>query len=121
MILKEISMGVIYCLMRRFLIALSLFALVVSVTASLAHAPTNSFNTQTHVSSDIDHSPDDPAYPDCCDMTCGGCGIHHHHHLAHGLNDAFSLQASLKSQRAFGKELVYLSDFVYGLKRPPRA
>ena len=106
--------------MRKFLMILSIFALVVSITASLAHAHTNFPDTQTHVSSDMDHGPDNTAYPDCCDMACGGCGMHHHHHLAQGLNDSFSLQASMKDRQAFGKEAIYISDFVYGLKRPPR-
>lgn len=121
-ILKKGFIDAMWSLMRRFLIALSIFGLVVSITASLAHAHINPPDTQTHVSSsDTDHSPDNPAYPDCCDMACGGCGMHHHHHLAHSLNDGFSLQASVKDQQVFGKGLIYLSDFVYGLKRPPRA
>ncbi|MCB1580480.1 MAG: hypothetical protein H6859_00320 [Rhodospirillales bacterium] len=106
--------------MRKFLMIFSVFALVVSITADLAHAHTTSLDTQTQISADMDSGPDNSAYPGCCDMACGGCGMHHHHHAANGLSDGFSLQAATKDRQGFGAESIYLSDFVYGLKRPPR-
>lgn len=107
--------------MRKFVTILSLFALLVSITASLAHAHMNTPDTQTHIASDMGHGSDDTDYSDCCDMACGGCGMHHHHHVAYILSDSISAHIAIKDKQGFGTDLTYLSSLVYGLKRPPKA
>ncbi|MFN3828249.1 MAG: hypothetical protein ACK4NR_11580 [Micavibrio sp.] len=111
--------------MRKFLMLFSVFALLVSLTASLAHAETvcNEASSEICASQHIDNVPDNDAAPDgCCDMACGGCGMHcSHSHMSSSTHDAFSLKVSGKDQRALEEQQVYISDLIYGLKRPPKA
>ena len=111
--------------MRNFIILFSVFALLVSLTASFAHAETicNKASSEICASQHLDNAPDDDAAPnDCCDMACGGCGMHcGHSHMSSLVHDAFSLKVLGKDQRAFDEQKSYISDLIYGLKRPPKA
>jgi hypothetical protein len=114
----------ILSLMRKFLMILSVFAFLATSVAGLAHAetlcdPSSEICTSQHV--DSNNAPDNDLSPDGCDLGCSGGHVHCHGHPSIASYDNFSLQASMKDQRAFGKEAIYISDFVYGLKRPPRA
>jgi len=103
----------------------SVFALLVSLTASLAHAETvcNEASLEICDSQHMDNAPENDGTPDgCCDMACGGCGMHcQHSHMSSATHDAFSLKVSGKDQRALEEQQVYISDLIYGLKRPPKA
>ena len=107
--------------MRKFMMLFSVFALLVSLSASLAHAephcndvmPENCAPQHMDDTSDKDGSPDG-----CCDMSCGGCGMHHH--ISSHVNDALSLKVSGKDQRVLEEQQIYLSNLIYGLKRPPK-
>ena len=95
---------------------LSVFALVVSATANLAHAHISASDMQTHVSSDIDTVPDN------ADNACCGCSMHcHHHHMpaASFIDHAVSLSG--RDIHFTGHDNLKLSEFIDGLKRPPRA
>lgn len=114
-----------YCYyMRKFLMILSVFALLVSLTVSLVHAETvcNGASSEICASQHMDNAPDNDAAPDgCCDMTCGGCGMHHNHHMSSHMHDDFSLRVSGKDQRSLDRQQIHISDLIYGLKRPPKA
>lgn len=110
--------------MRKLLMLFSVFALLVSLTASLVHAETvcNGASSEICDSQHMDNAPDNDAAPDgCCDMACGGCGMHHHnHHMSSHMHDVFPLKVSGKDQRSLDRQLIYISDLIYGLKRPPK-
>jgi|GEM_PF-925862 len=111
--------------MRNFIILFSVFALLVSLTASFAHAETicNKPLSEICVSQHLDNAADDDAAPnDCCDMACGGCGMHcGYSHMSSLVHDSFSLKVLGKDKRAFDEQRIYISDLIYGLKRPPKA
>jgi hypothetical protein len=111
--------------MRKFLMLFSVFALLVSLTASLAHAETvcDGVSSEICTSQHMDNAPDNDAAPDgCCDMACGGCGMHcHNSHMSSQIHDALSLKVSGKDQRSLDRQQIHISDLIYGLKRPPKA
>lgn len=111
--------------MRKFLMLFSVFSLLVSLTVSLAHAETvcNGASSEICASQHMDNAPDNDAAPDgCCDMACGGCGMHHHnHHMSSNMHDVLSLKLSGKDQRSLDRQQIHISDLIYGLKRPPKA
>lgn len=110
--------------MRKFLMLFSVFALLVSLTASLVHAETvcNGASSEICASQHMNNAPDNDAAPDgCCDMACGGCGMHHNHHMSSHMHDDFSLKVSGKDQRSLDRQQIHISDLIYGLKRPPKA
>ena len=110
--------------MRKFLMILSVFSLLVSLTASLAHAETicNEASSEICASAHVDNAPDTDPANECCDMACGGCGMHcHSHHMTSNMHEGFSLKAESKDQRMSGQAQIHISDLIYGLKRPPKA
>lgn len=111
--------------MRKFLMLFSVFALLVSLTASLAHAETvcDGVSSEICTSQHMDNAPDNDAAPDgCCDMACGGCGMHcHNSHMSSQIHDALSLKVSGKDQRSLDRQQIHISDLIYGLKRPPES
>ncbi|HEX2753351.1 MAG TPA: hypothetical protein VHP34_09690 [Alphaproteobacteria bacterium] len=115
----------IYNKMRNFIILFSVFALLVSLTASFAHADTICHEASSEIcaSQHLDNAPDDDVAPnDCCDMACGACGMHCGHcHISSLAHDAFSLKVLGKDKRTFDEQKIYISDLIYGLKRPPKA
>lgn len=103
--------------MRKLLTILSVFALVVSVTASLAHAHVGGKNTsqQVELSADQDNTDNGNTADPLCDLHCG----HHHHLVFSGLNqtvfpDGGATLFGITADHA-------VSSPIYGLKRPPRA
>lgn len=105
--------------MKKYFLIFTLFAMVFSVTLSVAHACTD-IETSVEISAthDIDSSDTDeaPLASHDCEMACGGCCIHHI-----STSSADTLIPSV-SETPFPFELdVVLSDVAYGLKRPPKS
>ena len=110
--------------MKKFLMILSIFAFLTTSMASLAHAetlcdPLSEICASQHVNSD--NAPDNDASKDGCGMACSGCHIHCHNHIASNVQDELSTLFGEKEKRILGQELIYISDLIYGLKRPPKA
>lgn len=103
--------------MRIAILAISLFALLLTMTAELSYAHAIDQDTLTHIFSDTDNSQGDNLASDDCEMVCGT----HHHHIANNQGNSITTNLSMQKKHSFAKELVYLPDFVYGLKRPPKA
>ena len=105
--------------MSRFLLIISAFAMIVSVTvcASYAHA---SIDSGIEISaSSHDHSSENNSFDnDGCDMSCGACCFHHAMGTLQG-NETLSSLAKHKLLLPDAQMLV--SDFIYGLKRPPKS
>ncbi len=102
----------------------SVFAFFATSLAGLAHAetvcdPSSEICSSQHV--DNENAPDDDISKEGCDLACGGCHVHCHNHISSTAYNDLSIQFSTKEQRLLGQELIYISDFIYGLKRPPKA
>lgn len=113
--------------MRNILMLFSVFALFVTLTASLAHAENHCENgAQASVNCDSEHidtqAQNDSSSDECCDMSCGGCGMHcHHSHISSSAHNALTLKVFGKDQRSLDRQSIHISDLIYGLKRPPKA
>ena len=105
--------------MSKFFLILSAFALIVSVTVCASHAAHASVDTDTEISIsvDADSSEDTSLGSNGCDMSCGGCCIHHAIDTSHSNNLASAGQGKL----LMPDTTLFVSDVISGLKRPPRA
>ena len=106
--------------MSKIFLIFTLFALIVSVTVSAAHAHVDmdtpsEISSTIHLDSDDDHN--DLGSQDC-EMACGGCCIHH---VMNSSNQTHSLSSLTKEKLHALNTNVFVSDFIYGLKRPPRS
>ena len=103
----------------------SVLALLASLSASMAHAESlcSDSKPENCASHQMDDVPDNDSNPEgCCDMACGGCGMHHHnHHISSQMPDVYTLKIAGKDLRALEEQQIYLSDLIYGLKRPPKS
>ena len=106
--------------MSKFFLILSAFALIVSVTVCASHSAHASVDTDKEMSVSIDaDSPDDNSLgSNGCDMSCGGCCVHHVIHTSHGVS---TLASDGKGQLLMPDTNLFVSDFIYGLKRPPKS
>lgn len=110
--------------MKKFLMMLSVFAFLAASMAGLAHAEmlcdlSSEICAPQHL--DNDNNPDNSAPKDGCDSACSGCHAHCHSHIAPQVHKALSSLFSEKEKNTIGQEIIYISDLVYGLKRPPKA
>lgn len=105
--------------MRLAIITISVFALLFTLTAELAHAHLVDQSTQNHISVETDNNQDknNTTGSDECEMVCSV----HHHHIGSSNNDSVSLYDILKDKNFLAKDVIYISDYIYGLKRPPKA
>jgi len=105
--------------MSKFFLILSAFALIVSVTVCASHAAHASVDTDTEISIsiDADGSSDNKLGSNGCDMLCGGCCVHHATGTSHGTSDLLSVG---KDQLFKLDTALFVSDFIYVLKRPPK-
>lgn len=111
--------------MGKLLVIFTLFAMVVSTTASIAHAHMDVGSTSgVHISVDVDNDSNptgdsEPVSNNDCDMGC--CGSCFHHHAMPNLNQDSNPFMSAKDKLILSNTDHYLSDLIYGLKRPPKA
>ena len=107
--------------MSKFFLILSAFALIVSVTVCASHAAhASDGRTSSEISISVDaDAPDDNTSlgSNGCDMSCGGCCVHHVIHSSHGASNA----VTGKDQLFMPDTTLFVSDFIYGLKRPPKS
>ncbi len=106
--------------MSKFFLILSAFALIVSVTVCASHVAHASVDTASEISANIDadSSDDNSLGSNGCDMTCGGCCVHHAMDTSYGIKDLVSVG---KDQMLLPDTTLFVSDFMYGLKRPPKS
>jgi len=106
--------------MSKFFLILSAFALIVSVTVCVSHAAHASVDTDTEISIsiDADGSSDNKLGSNGCDMLCGGCCVHHAMNTSFGVKDFAVLG---KDQMSLPNTSLFVSDLIYGQKRPPKA
>ena len=106
--------------MSKFFLILSAFAMIVSVTVCASHAAHASVDTDTEISIsiDVDGSSDNTLGSNGCDMSCGGCCVHHAMNTSFGVKDFIALG---KDQMSLPNTPLFVSDLIYGLKRPPKA
>jgi hypothetical protein len=106
--------------MSKVFLIFTLFALIVSVTVTAAHAHVE-IDTPSEISSTI-HLDSDDDHNDLgnqnCEMACGGCCIHH---VMNSFNQTYSVSSLSKEKLHILNTDVFVSDFIYGLKRPPRS
>ena len=110
--------------MRKFLMLFSVFAFFATSLAGIAHAetvcdPATEICETQHV--DNEKSPDDDMPKEGYDLACSGCHAHCHNHIPSTVCNDLSIEFSAKEPRLLGEELIYISNFIYGLKRPPRS
>ena len=103
--------------MRIFLTLFTVFALLFTLTAELSHAHVLDQDAQTHISAEKENNQDNKLASDRCEIVCNA----HHYHIDNDQSNGISLYDPVKNIRTLGKDHVYLPDFVYGLKRPPKA
>lgn len=98
---------------------LSAFAMIVSVTVCASHVAHASVDTgsELSISIDADSSEDSSLGSNGCDMSCGGCCIHHAINMSHSDNIASVGNGKL----LLPDTTMFVSDFIYGLKRPPKS
>ena len=105
--------------MSKLFLILSAFAMIVSVTVCASHVAHASVDTDTEISIsiDADNSEDTSLGSDGCDMSCGGCCIHHAFDTSQGNN----LASAGKGKLLMPDTTLLVSDFIYDLKRPPKS
>lgn len=93
--------------------------MIVSVTVCASHVAHASVDTNTEISIsvDADSSEDTSLGSNGCDMSCGGCCVHHATNTPHSEN----LASAGKGKLLMPDTTLFVSDFIYGLKRPPKA
>ena len=93
--------------------------MIVSVTVCASHVAHASVDTDTEISIsiDADSSEDTSLDSNGCDMSCGGCCIHHAIDTSHSNN----LASAGKGKLLMPDTTLFVSDFIYGLKRPPKS
>ena len=93
--------------------------MIVSVTVCVSHAAHADVDTgsELSISVDADSSEDTSLGSNGCDMSCGGGCVHHAINTSHS-NDL----ASAGNEKLFMPDTtLFVSDAIYGLKRPPRS
>lgn len=111
--------------MSRFFLIFTLFAMVVSTTASLAHAHMDVESISgVYISIDSDDVSDStgddaPVSNNDCDMMCSGSCLHAH--LMFNSDQGGDLFMSAKGKIILSNTNHYFSDLIYDLKRPPKA
>ncbi|MGH1377039.1 MAG: hypothetical protein ACRBCK_11905 [Alphaproteobacteria bacterium] len=105
--------------MSKFFLILPVFALIVSVTVCVSHAHA-SVETSSEIAANIDATShaDHVSDVDGCDMSCGGCCFHHAMDISYGVKDLISFAAH---KVLLSDAILFVPDFVYGLKRPPKS
>ncbi len=105
--------------MNKFLLILSAFALIVSVTVCASHAAHASTdkNAEISISIDIDSHSDNSLDSNGCEMSCGGCCVHNAMNTSYGFKDFTPISEGL---RLMPDTALFVSDVIYGLKRPPK-
>jgi hypothetical protein len=101
--------------MNKFFLTLSAFAMIVSVTVCVSHAHAT-IDTEISISIDDHNHQDDSLSGNSCDMSCGGCCVHHAIAL-YGAND---LASADRAELLMPDTALLVSDVIYDLKRPPR-
>ena len=105
--------------MSRFILIFSAFAMIFSMTicASNAHADIAP-GSELSISIDADNPEDsNPSSNSDSDVFCVGCCVHHAISASHS-NDL----ASTGNEKLFMLDTTLsVSDFIYGLKRPPQS
>ena len=93
--------------------------MIVSVTVCVSHAAHADVDTGSELSISIhaDSSEDTSLSSDGCDMSCGGCCIHHAIDTSH----SNSLASAGNGKLLMPDTNLFVSDFIYGLKRPPKS
>lgn len=106
--------------MSKFFLILSAFTLIVSVTVCASHvAHANVDNaSEISISIDADSSSDHALDSNGCEMSCGGCCVHHAMDTSHDVKDFASIG---KNQMSLPDTNLFVSGFIYGLKRPPKS
>ena len=106
--------------MRKFLLVFTMFSIVVSITASLAHAHIDvDTSSEISFSIDLDDSDETTLLNSIdCDLACGGGCVHHVMNGSDNINDLTWL---IKDKRHTSNTVIFVSDAIYGLKRPPKA
>tara|TARA_Y100000590_G_scaffold16019_2_gene19415 strand:+ start:5545 stop:5865 length:321 start_codon:yes stop_codon:yes gene_type:complete len=106
--------------MSRFILIFSAFAMIFSMTicASNAHADIAP-GSELSISIDADNPEDsNPSSNSDSDIFCVGCCAHHAANTSHGNSDLASLS---KGKLLMPDTTLSVSDFIYGLKRPPKS
>jgi hypothetical protein len=105
--------------MRRVFLIFTLFAMIVSMTVSATHDHASVDSpSEISISVDLDDSGDhNHLGSKDCDIACGGCCIHH---VMNNSNQITSLPSSAKDRLQVPHASIFVSDFIYGLKRPPQ-
>lgn len=105
--------------MRKIFLTFTVFAMIVSVTITAAHACVDidlsndiSISQQFDDTNNNDSSKNDKSY----DTVCGGCCLHHIVFDQTSVNNHSILNGTLISN----KSDLLLSNPAYGLKRPPK-
>tara|TARA_Y100000590_G_scaffold428996_1_gene541043 strand:+ start:1090 stop:1419 length:330 start_codon:yes stop_codon:yes gene_type:complete len=109
--------------MSKFLLIISVFAMVVTTTASIAHAHMDTGSTSIiHLNADSNDNMadnDEPITNNECDMGC--CGTCSHNHLISNGAQAGDMPF-LGAAKLATIDIYYSpSDLICGLKRPPKA
>lgn len=105
--------------MRKFILIFSAFAMIVSVTVCVSHAHADvDTGSELSISIDADSSEDTSLGSKDCDVACSGCCIHH---AMSNSNQIDSLSSSAKDRLQVPHESIFVSDYIYGLKRPPKS
>lgn len=108
--------------MKKFLMILSVFAFLATSMAGLAHAETLCDpSSEICASQHLDNNTDNSKPKDGCDLACSGCHAHCHNHISFQALSTLSSLFGEKEKNTLGQEIIYISDLVYGLKRPPKA
>ncbi|MGH1374555.1 MAG: hypothetical protein ACRBBW_21140 [Cellvibrionaceae bacterium] len=93
--------------------------MIVSVTVCASHVTRANIDTgsELSLSIDTDGSEDTSLGSNDCGMLCGGCCVHHAVDTSHNANFA-----SVGDRKPLMPDTtLFVSDVIYGLKRPPRS
>ena len=106
--------------MNKFILLFTAFAMIVSATVCASHAAHASVDTDTEISIsiDADSSEDTSLGSNGSDMACDGCCIHHAMSASLGVK---ALTVTGKNKMLLPDTPLFVSDLIYGLKRPPKA
>ncbi len=92
--------------------------MIVSITVCVSHAHASIDTESEHsMSIDADSSEDTSLGSNNCDMSCGGCCVHHAVETSHNANIVSVDDKNL----LIPDTSIFVSDFIYGLKRPPKS
>jgi len=106
--------------MRNFLVIFSVFAMLLSITSDIAHAHNFLSGESNTTISAIDFSDTQNNETEKnCDMACSNCCAHSH---SLSTDNKYLNSRMLLSNKVIPEvENLDTSDFIYGLKRPPKA